>query len=1218
MKKSVVFLALIIFVSSSSAQLSWVGESATHVNVNDGGPGWYDCSSSFAPDDFNGYIFTNVLSLKMGGECQSWDTSGDDATLGWCIKDGGGAVLEQGVLRLPYKEPAGGNDKWQEIDDYDLIEVINPNILEASTTYYLHVWFFVRDNEGGPSFVYDSNGGANYVATVITDASLAPPLQQQVKVLVWGEPYAGPHPLADIFTNMGYNASAEDNQYYLKRWVLRHNQYDVVVIKPGWEDAIPSSLESGLNNHIAYDGGVLIVQAPDVTGDIGVFSYYGSPDISVNVTSTGGSSAVTSVDGSYCLGAGMPSSQFPSVASVSSVASDIGSGWDIVAQAGSNAGALTADHGRGRICYLPVDLETSFTGRDAFIRQLLNCTARKSTDANTAINFLVYNPSSTICSEISTKLQALGYDSGSITTTTSIADLSTSNLENYNLLYIGHSCNPFTYTTMDNDIRAWVKYDRGCLLIEDTYTSGYISVYPMNEYGNYTINVASTQAAPLSCAISDPAFAVTCELTHADIPASYSNITTAGGHWRVLAESVSNADPVVLFSEYYSGNFCQVTGRITDAITDDGSAEFWRRLINKTGHPYKPLDDVLFAVADEDPTWLEGLLTASGRFPDTDFEYHEARSGGTTPNNVTLSQHDVILTWSWDDYFEQSSIGNNLETYVDDWGRGVVVMGRAFDYGTGRELLGGLTTDANYLPFDPVAETNVQYIDDLNAATMSHKFFFGKTLGELQTIEDYYRANVALTSGACDTIALWDNDPVALWADTTELYQYVGGLTYNSGYLYGCDKDIDLPTEKPRFVEITPTSSGGEPSIVDYVPSSVSQVPEGLAYGGGYYWYTCSSGNQLYQLSTLGETYDNVWSLGFAPGDLAYGFGGYLWIASPSEDLIYQYNTSGSQVGSFSVGSYMDSPVGVACQGDELFVSGHTGSPQYSYGTVFVIDLNDTSAPVDSFPATGFDAAGLAFESTTRLWASYEYNDPPMDGYNKVCGYESIYSNDPPSTGYHFRQFASLNTGGGAGVANRVAALNVYPGDSASFLDDADSGGHFADVLENMIEMVNIHPRSNNMAVYLDNPPAEVKRNGMADYFIELMNITGSTVQFYFYLNIRAPGGGETNVVVPGNPQFEIGAWDRRTGKLMLHIPSGQTEGNYRITAYTKSSVASSWIDKSVANTTVSGSIAFPAGNGNGGDGGYRPGASSAEAGIRGDISPGALNDRFRMEIIWD
>ncbi len=1217
MRKSAVFLSAILSVifmsSTATAQLSWVGLSAAYVNLNDGGPGWYDCSSTFAPEDFDGYTFSNVLSLQIGGECQSWDTSGDDATLGWCIKDGVGTVLEEGVLRLPYKEPAGPNDKWQEIDDYDMVEVINPNILEAGTTYYLHVWFFVRDNEGGPSYVYDSNGGADYVATVVTDASLSPPLQQQVKVLVWGEPLEGPHPLKDYLTNLGYDADADTSYYTHRRWVLRRLQYDVVVIKPGWEDHIRSRWYGDLNDFVAYDGGAIIIQAPDVTGDVSVLDFYSSPDLSVNVTSTGGSASVTSVDGSLCLGAGMPTSQFPTVTAVSSVASDIGAGWDVVAQASGNVGALTAEYGRGRICYLPVDLETSYTGRDAFVRQLINCTARRQTDANTDIDFLVYNPSSTVCDEIDSQLQVLGYDSGSITTTTDIADLSTSNLQDYDLLYIGHTADMGIYQSMDADIRTWVKFDRGCLLIEDPYTPGYLTVFPMDEYGNYTVNIGSIQASPLACAVTDPTFSATYELTHDDIPASYSNITSVGPHWRVLAESVSNADASLLFSEYYSGNFCVVTGRLTDAITADGSAEFWRRLINKVAHPYKPLDDVLFAVADDEPTWLDSLLSAADHFPDTDFEYYESRTGATTPNNVTLGQHDVILTWSWDPYHDQSSIGNNLKTYVDDYGRGVVVMGRAFDDGTTREILGTLASNASYLPFNPIAETNVQYIDYLNAATMTHKFFFDKTLGELQTIEDYYRANVELTSGACDTISIWDNDPVALWADTTELYQYVGGLAYNSGYLYGCDQDIDLPTEKPRFLRITPTAVGGEPVVQGNVPSAIDQVPEGLAFGGGKYWYTCSGANELYELSALDGTYDNKWSLGFAPGDLAYDASGYLWIASPSEDLIYQYNTSGSQLGSFSVGGYMDAPTGVALQGNELFVGGHTGSPQYDYGTVFVIDLTDTSAPVDSFPATGYDATGLAFEGSTRLWAFYEYHDPPMDGYNKVCGYESMYSNDPPSAGYHFRHFASVNTSGGAGVANRVAALNVYPGDSASFLDDAADGGHFADVLENMIEMVNIHPKEKNLAVYLDNPQLNVKRSDMATYFIELKNITASTVQFYFYVNIRRPSGTDFNITAPGNPQFEIDAWDKRTGKLMLSVGSGIMQGDYRITAYTKESVASEWNEKCVVMTNVSGNVTFPSSKKDSGDGLriHAPVDRTKDL-IAGD------SDQFRMEIIWD
>jgi hypothetical protein len=157
-----------VFTFSLLAQLSWVGLSAAYVSQNNQIPAWYDCSTNWAANDFDGYTFNNVYSIKIGGECQSNDTSGDDATLGWMIKNSGGTVLLSGTINLPYLEPAGNNDKWQEIDP--LTEVIDFNTLARGTTYYLHIWYYVNDNDE-KNTVYDSNNSANYVATINTTLS---------------------------------------------------------------------------------------------------------------------------------------------------------------------------------------------------------------------------------------------------------------------------------------------------------------------------------------------------------------------------------------------------------------------------------------------------------------------------------------------------------------------------------------------------------------------------------------------------------------------------------------------------------------------------------------------------------------------------------------------------------------------------------------------------------------------------------------------------------------------------------------------------------------------------------------------------------------------------------------------------------------------------------------------------------------------------------------
>lgn len=167
-------LPLFIMTLSSMvyAQLTWVGESASYISVNSGTSQWYNCSTTWASNNFQGYNFSNVLSLKLGGECQSYQTNGDVATLGWEIRDGATTssnIIYGGTLNLPYLGPSGNNDKWQEINNQ--VEVINPSLLNPGTTYYLHIWFYVTDNDASTT-IYDSNGGSNYVASIATDASL--------------------------------------------------------------------------------------------------------------------------------------------------------------------------------------------------------------------------------------------------------------------------------------------------------------------------------------------------------------------------------------------------------------------------------------------------------------------------------------------------------------------------------------------------------------------------------------------------------------------------------------------------------------------------------------------------------------------------------------------------------------------------------------------------------------------------------------------------------------------------------------------------------------------------------------------------------------------------------------------------------------------------------------------------------------------------------------
>lgn len=188
MKKNVIILIILFLIPFvMQAALTWVGLSALYVDVNGGSSSWYDCSTNWAPNDFNGYTFSNILSLKIGGECQSWDVSGDVATIGWQMRASNNSdVIYSGTVNLPHNSVVGENDKWQEISSQ--VEVIDAQQLSASTTYKLNVWFYVTDNDSKATTIYDNNSGSNYVATIVTDATLPVELSTFTAQYLAGKP----------------------------------------------------------------------------------------------------------------------------------------------------------------------------------------------------------------------------------------------------------------------------------------------------------------------------------------------------------------------------------------------------------------------------------------------------------------------------------------------------------------------------------------------------------------------------------------------------------------------------------------------------------------------------------------------------------------------------------------------------------------------------------------------------------------------------------------------------------------------------------------------------------------------------------------------------------------------------------------------------------------------------------------------------------------------
>jgi hypothetical protein len=228
---------------------------------------------------------------------------------------------------------------------------------------------------------------------------------------------------------------------------------------------------------------------------------------------------------------------------------------------------------------------------------------------------------------------------------------------------------------------------------------------------------------------------------------------------------------------------------IQDAIEDMGSAKFWRRFINRVTQPYKPLDDILFAVSDEEPEWIMNKMAT--RFPGARLDYHNAVSGGDgTPDITVLGKYDVVLAWSWDDWENATGMGNNLQSFINSYRRGVVLLSRSFDDNTDRELEGGIMSDG-YSPFSPTVDDNVIYQDRVVYYYPGSLLVFG--LGSnILTLEDTYRNQVTLQGEGVSAAVIWDDTPVS-FTNTDNDVQLTGGLAYDTvrDSLFACDAHID-------------------------------------------------------------------------------------------------------------------------------------------------------------------------------------------------------------------------------------------------------------------------------------------------------------------------------------------------------------------------------------------------------------------------------------------
>ncbi len=158
-------LSLLAATAVSHASLSFVGNSYAIISANGGGNTYYDVSNQGNDNSTPNYVgqtFTIGLgqSLLLGGQTQTYPGGfGTTAWMGYRLLQGATVISENDNINLSYLQTANNNDYWQQLATTG---GINLNSGLSINTYTLEVWFGASNG----NTLFDSNGGANYSATI--------------------------------------------------------------------------------------------------------------------------------------------------------------------------------------------------------------------------------------------------------------------------------------------------------------------------------------------------------------------------------------------------------------------------------------------------------------------------------------------------------------------------------------------------------------------------------------------------------------------------------------------------------------------------------------------------------------------------------------------------------------------------------------------------------------------------------------------------------------------------------------------------------------------------------------------------------------------------------------------------------------------------------------------------------------------------------------------
>jgi len=373
---------------------------------------------------------------------------------------------------------------------------------------------------------------------------------------------------------------------------------------------------------------------------------------------------------------------------------------------------------------------------------------------------------------VAERIRSLGYQ---VTESTASADLTRTNLRNYDVLWISVNTAPSYYSSQEGEIRSWVGEDRGGLVVEQPNTNGAVTVFP----SGFEVTVDDFYYPPGSqypyyACIDDPTHPLTHGLTDSDLSGTFDSVldTSIGSDWNILARDCVATDYIALLAGVYgSGRFVFNVHNFSPGSFVPGSDQYLRQMIDWAAGGNKT--SVLILAADE----ASDARTTLAGYPDLGtVNYFDARVG--TPSLSQLQHYDVVVTWSNYVYYDPVAMGDVLADYVDTGGKVLTMM---FAMGSHGWQMQGRFADEGY---SPITGGTIDFsIAELGSYDPGHFLMRG-----VSAVSDYYRLQDTQLTPGSRWVARWtDGDLLAAVKEcgkVAAIAGYIGDYKLWTGDMY--------------------------------------------------------------------------------------------------------------------------------------------------------------------------------------------------------------------------------------------------------------------------------------------------------------------------------------------------------------------------------------------------------------------------------------------------